>query len=130
MGGEEGVAKQGGVAKQFALQGRKEALHHGVVLAITDRAHRGANARSPAALLKGDRWVLAAVVGMVKDAGHRTAMRQRHIERRKDEFGAQVAGHGPAHEARRAGVEQASSTTARNRKPCRVGTYVRSATHT
>ena len=47
--------------EQLAFEGGEEALGHGVVEALPDRAHRRDHAPSPAALAEGEGGVLAAL---------------------------------------------------------------------
>ena len=57
-----------------------------------------------AALAKGQRSILAALVG-VMDHGGGPALAKGHVERFEDQFGAQMSGHGPAHDAAAESVE-------------------------
>ena len=66
----------------------KKALTQRVVVAVPDRTHGGTHARLPAALPKGDRGVLRALVGVVDD-GPGTALIQRHVERVEHQLGPQ-----------------------------------------
>jgi hypothetical protein len=60
---------------------------------------------------------LAALIAVVHDIG-RCPYRDGHGEGVKDQTRSQVRGHRPSDDRR----DQASSTTARNRKPAAVGT--------
>ena len=51
--------------EQFAFEGGKETLAHGVIEAIADRAHRGSHAGLAAALAEGDRSVLSWIQTVV-----------------------------------------------------------------
>src|ERR1700730_11243646 len=51
--------------EQLAFEGGEEALAHGVIEAITHRAHRRPHAGLAAALAEGDRSVLATLVRMM-----------------------------------------------------------------
>ena len=90
--------------EQLALQRCVEALAHRIVVAIANGSHRRSNALALAALAKGDRRVLAALV-RVMDHVLRPAPEDRHIERFEDEFGAQVVGHSPTDDATTEHVE-------------------------
>src|SRR5665213_2000523 len=90
--------------EQLALQRRVETLAHRIVVAIANGSHRRSNALALAALAKGDRRVLAALIG-VMDHVLRPAPEDRHIERFEDEFGAQVVGHSPTDDATAEHVE-------------------------
>lgn len=90
---------------QFALEGGKEALGHGVVAgalwAIADAAHRGDDPGVLQALAKGEGRVLAAVVGVVHEPRQphfprRSAAGAGQFHRRHDQLGAQMVGHAPA----------------------------------
>ena len=90
--------------EQLAFEGGEEALGHGVVEAVPDRAHRRDHAPSPAAFTEGEGGVLAALIGVVDD-GARAALFDGHAEGIEHEFGAQVPGHRPAHDSAAEHVE-------------------------
>ena len=46
---------------EFAFERGKEALRHGVIVAIADRSHRRSHTHQPAALAEGERGVLTAL---------------------------------------------------------------------
>ena len=46
---------------EFALQSRKKALHHGVVVGISDRSHGGTHAHLTAPIAKSDAGVLGGL---------------------------------------------------------------------
>ena len=106
--------------EQLAFEGCEEALGHGVVEAIPDRAHRGGP--SPAALAEGEGGVLAAWVAVVDDRV-RAALLYGHVQGVEHELGAQMPGHRPPIPAK-AGIRRLnpSRTMARDTKPARVGT--------
>lgn len=81
--------------EQLAFQRGEEALGHGLVVAVTDRAHRTADADRLTALAEEQRGVLAAVVGVMDHPLARTAVPDRHLERAHDQLGAQVISHRP-----------------------------------
>ena len=108
--------------EQLAFEGGEEALGHGVVEAVPDRAHRRDHAPSPAAFTEGEGSVLAALVGMVDD-GVRAALLHGHVQGIEHEFGAQVPGIAQPVPAK-AGIRRlnTSRTMAKYRNPARVGT--------
>ena len=110
---------------EFALQRREETLGQRVVVAISYRAHGGANIHRPTPLAKRNRGILGTLVGMMDHALIGTSLAQGHIERIEHQLTPQVIGHRPAHTRRL----YTSSTTARNKNPVQVGTYLISATH-
>jgi len=69
--------------EQFAFERSKEALAHSVVEAIADRTHRRPYARLLTALAKGQRSILAALVGVMNHGGG-TALANGHVERLED----------------------------------------------
>ena len=77
------------LVEQLAFERRKEALAHGVVEAVADRAHRRTNADLLAAQAERNRRTLRALVRMVND-GFRAALPQRQVERLEHELGPQV----------------------------------------
>ena len=102
--------------EQLAFERGKKALAHGVIITVADRSHRRSYAGLFAAHAKRNRSVLAAPVRMMNHTLG-TPLPQRHVQ-------------GVEHQLRLPGVSRlnASSTTARNRKPAQVGMYVMSAT--
>ena len=91
--------------EQFALQARKEALDHRVVIAITYRAHGAADADGLATLPEAQRGVLTAVVGVMDDALTRSPVSDRQLQRAHDQFAPEVVSHGSAHHATTEAVE-------------------------
>src|SRR5271169_5525206 len=69
--------------EQFTFESGKKALAHGVVEAIAHRTHRRPHTCRLTALAKGQRTILAALVG-VMDHGGGTALAKGHVERRED----------------------------------------------
>src|SRR5262245_65375180 len=65
--------------EKLALQRGEEALAYGIVVGVSDRAHRGTHAGFAAALAKGDRGVLRALVGVMNHAV-RAPRRELHVE--------------------------------------------------
>src|SRR3989304_8000666 len=59
---------EGSAIEEFTFQSGKEALTQGVVVAISERSHRGANAGLAAPLPEGKRGVLAPLVPVGDDA--------------------------------------------------------------
>src|SRR3989338_9306715 len=62
-----GLGPEAAAVEQLALEGCEEALTHRVIEAVSDRAHRGADARLATAEAEGDRGVLAALIRVVDD---------------------------------------------------------------
>src|ERR1700734_907907 len=69
--------------EQLAFEGGEETFAHGVVEAIAHRTHRRSHPRLLTALAKGQRSILAALVG-VMDHGGGTALAKGHVEGLKD----------------------------------------------
>src|SRR6202789_2316195 len=69
--------------EQFAFESGKETLAHGVVEAIAHRTHRRPHTCRLTALAKGQRSILAALVGVMNHGGG-TALAKGHVERRED----------------------------------------------
>lgn len=71
---------------QLAFERGEVALGHGVVLCVTDRAHRRLNVPLTAVQAQRDIRVLRAPVAIV---GHRAwaSLRQRHVQGLQDQFG-------------------------------------------
>src|ERR687885_1491840 len=81
---------------ELALQRGEEALHRGVVPAVTLAAHRAEHAvlrQPPAVLVRGE---LRPAVRVVHQAWRGAAARDGHVERGQRELVAAVLGHGPA----------------------------------
>src|ERR1700733_4778281 len=66
--------------KQFAFERGKETLAHGVVETVTHGTHRWPHARRLTALAKGQRTILAALVGVMNHGGG-TTLAKGHVER-------------------------------------------------
>ena len=90
---DDGARFSGGVkacaVEQFAFEGGEEAFTQGIVKAITDRAHGRADARFATAATKGERGVLAAMIGMVDDILG-MALLNSHLQSLQDQLRAQV----------------------------------------
>jgi len=80
---------------ELALKGRVEAFRHGVVVAVTDRAHGLGDSGFPTAPTEGQTGVLAAVVGVMHQARRRTPMLDGHGQGVEHEPGTQMVRHGP-----------------------------------
>ena len=76
-----GGCTESGAVEKFALERRKEALTHRVVVAVTDGAHGGTNVVFATPPTELDRCVLAALVRMMDDAMLWTTAIERHRER-------------------------------------------------
>src|SRR5262249_7592628 len=81
--------------QQLALKRGEEAFAHGVVVGVSNRAHRGPHTRFPAALPELDGGVLRALVG-VMDHAVRTAHGERHVERIQYQPRDKPGAHRPA----------------------------------
>src|SRR6516165_7099704 len=90
--------------EQLALERSEEALAHGIVVGVSDRAHRGAHTGLTAALAELDGGVLRALVG-VMDHTVGTARGKRHVKRVQYQSGGERAGHRPADDTPAAGIE-------------------------
>ncbi len=102
--------------EQFAFERGEKTLAQGVVETVAHRAHRRPHAGLVAALAEGRRGVLAAVVGVMNHP-RRPALSERHVQCRQHQFGAQMSCLAQPTSLRL----NASSTTARYRKPAQVG---------
>lgn len=89
--------------QQFAFERGEEALRHGVVVGVANRAHGGANARLAAAVAESDGGVLRALIRMV-DHAFRLADRKRHDQRRQHDIGVERQRHRPAYDPAAEGV--------------------------
>ncbi len=72
--------------------------------AVSDRPHGRAQSGLPASFAEGDRGVLRALIGVMDDV-FRPALLKRHLEGGENQAGAQVAGHGPAHDTAAEGIQ-------------------------
>lgn len=99
-----GVRAEPSAGEQLAFEGGEEALGHGIVVAVADRAHRGADADFLAAAPEADRSLLAALIGVMDHRGW-PARPNGHIERVEHEIGPQMGRHRPAHNPAAADVE-------------------------
>ncbi len=93
-----GKGPEAAAVNQFAFQCREEALAERIVVAITDRSSRRADASAATAVAEGDRGILRSLIGVMDDAIG-SALPERHVEGIEHEAGAQVVGHGPADHA-------------------------------
>jgi hypothetical protein len=76
----------------------------GIVVSVSDRAHRGTHAGIAAALAKSDRGVLRALVG-VMDHAVRAPRRERHVEGVEHQPRGQRCRHRPADDPSAVGIE-------------------------
>lgn len=93
--------------EKFALQGRKEALAQGVIVAVSYRSHRESNPRLVTALPECHSRILRPMVRVMDHFG-RTSPPQRHVKRIQHQLSAKVAMLQPT-----TGRCHASTTTAR-----------------
>ena len=83
------LGAQAAAVEQFAFARGKEAFAPGMVAAIADGTPRGPHAGLLATSAKGERGILAAVIGMVNHA-RRSPLPQGRVECREYQFGAQI----------------------------------------
>ena len=95
---------EGRAVDEFAFEAGEEALGHGVVEAVTGLSHGGQYAGFAAALAAGQGGVLAVSIGVVDDSP-RSSLVEGHLQRAKDQVGAQVGGHRPARDSAAEGIE-------------------------
>lgn len=119
--------------QQLALQRGEKVLAESIVVTVADRSHGRSYPRFPAAFPEGDRGVLAALVGVMDHTGW-APLPDRHLEGIQDQLGAQMRGHTCACTAGASVAQpstrrlQASTTTAKYKKPVQVEMYAMSAT--
>jgi hypothetical protein len=94
-----------------------EGLADGIVIAIADASHRDLDPGLGAPFGEQHRGELAALVGVMNEAGVGATSGERHLERVDDELGAQMVGHRPADDPPR---EQVLDVRARYRNPSHV----------
>ena len=80
-----GVGAEALTIEQLALEGRKEALEHGVVERVADTAHRRPDTGFATPFAEGDGRVLAALVRVMNHV-RRSTLPHRHVQRREDEL--------------------------------------------
>ena len=90
--------------KELAFEGGEEALAHGVVIGVSNRAHRGAHACLAAAMAELDRGVLRTLIG-VMDHRSGSSRQQRHVQSIEHQLPGERGGHRPADDAAAEGVE-------------------------
>ena len=78
--------------QELAFQDCEETLAQGVVVAVADRSHRRSDGGLSAAFAKGERRVLAPLVGMVNHVDW-TALIGRHRQGIKHQLSTQVGRH-------------------------------------
>src|SRR5947209_19641217 len=78
-----GLRAEAFAIEQLALEGREEALAHGVVVGVTHTAHRGPDTGLTTATAEGERGVLTSLVGVMNHVG-RPPLRERHVEGGQD----------------------------------------------
>src|SRR5215216_7799603 len=90
---------------EFGLQGSYEALRHGVVQSGSGPSHRRNDADLRKALAERDRRVLDAAIGVMHEAGNRSASPYRHLQGVDHELCPHVRGHRPTDDLARMGVQ-------------------------
>ncbi len=93
------VALVASVMCEFSLERVEEALHVGVVLAVTRPIHAGHDAVGLEVVLVAVGRVLDATVGMEQQPGLGSASRDRALERPQGHLSGAVASERPAHDA-------------------------------
>ena len=88
--GAEGIS-----VKELGFQGSKEALAHGIVVAVAHGAHGRTDTCLGAAFSKGQGSILRSLVGMMNDI-LRSPLPESHLERIENDLGFQVVGHRPS----------------------------------
>jgi len=84
------------VMDELGLKGVEEALHRGIIVAVSLAAHRGLDSdrlQARAIVVCG---VLDAAIGMVDEPVSRPLPLEGHGQRRGGKLGTQVIAHGPA----------------------------------
>src|SRR3984957_15667537 len=99
-----GLAFESTAVQHLALEGSEKALCHRVVVGVADRSHRGHDTGLAAALAESITCVLTATI-RVMDHRLRPALRDRHVQRRENQLGAQMRLHRPAHNAARIHIQ-------------------------
>ena len=97
--GVEGVA-----VEQLTFQSGEEALAEGIVVAISDGAHRRPDPGGPTTLTEGQGCVLAALVGMMDDTPG-TTLADGHLQGIQDQSRVQVGGHRPTNHSAAPGID-------------------------
>src|SRR5580692_319261 len=95
-----GLAFESTAVQDLALERSEKALRHRVIVGIPDRSHRRHHAGLPASLAESVACVLTATI-RVMDYRLRPSLRDRHVQRRQNQLGAQVRLHRPTDNAAR-----------------------------
>jgi hypothetical protein len=90
--------------EKLAFERGEEALAHGVVVGVSDRAHRGAHASFAGSDAELNQGVLRALVGVV-DYALRWPHRERHVQGVEHQPGGEGRGHRPADDPAAARIE-------------------------
>lgn len=107
--GGAGLGTRGeALARAFCFEGRKEALHSGIVEAVADAAHADLAVMSGQSLLVSFAGVLTALVRVVHPALWRMALQDGHLQSLLYQRGSHVVGHGPTHDLARKQVQHRS----------------------
>jgi len=93
-----GLALEAAPVEQLAFETREEALGHGVVVGVSDRAHRRTHAHLPAAVAEGDAGVLAALIAVMDDLVG-LALLDGHVQRAEHQISRHALADGPADDA-------------------------------
>lgn len=98
-----GLCVEGMAIEQLTFESSKEALAEGIVITIADGAHGGADSSFPAALAKGQRGVLAALVRVMDDTFW-LALLNGHVQSIHHQGGVEMSGHRPTHHLAAPGI--------------------------
>ena len=90
--------------EELALKRGEEALAQRVVIAVSDRSHRGPYAGVATPLAEGERRILTSLI-RVMDDGSRLPLLYGHVEGREHEGRAQMRLHRPADDTATPGIE-------------------------
>src|SRR5579864_8214616 len=99
-----GLRLEPAACQQLAFKRGKEALAHGVVICIANRAHRGTHAGLAATLAELDRRVLRTLVG-VMDHVPWPPRCERHVQSIQHQLFGEGRGHRPANDATAVRIE-------------------------
>ena len=87
---------QAAAVDQLLFEGGEERLGDGVVIRVSAGAHRDRDPRVACGPAEREAHALAALVGVVDQAGRRAPASDRHLQRVDHERRAHVRGHRPA----------------------------------
>ena len=117
-----GVRREAMLGEALDVEGRVEALRHGVIVGIAARARRRPHPEQLAPLAGRKHSIWRALIRVVNDVG-RVPLRRRHIQRVDDEGQVQRVAHAPPDDAPTEDIEHDGEIfSARHRRDvCDVG---------